>query len=158
MPYIIFAVLIVLIIGTLILIKIASNARGGLQTVLGFLSRAFLVLLVTLTVFFGAFYIMLQKCCNGPSQAARTLFITTILETGQLKFLANWVCSDEEIQEIVDKNSMEKVDTTVDTSLISINTASDDPETGEENPYADEEFDENGIRIEEISGRTYFGK
>ena len=60
MPYIIFAVLIVLIIGTLILIKIASNARGGLQTVLGFLSRAFLVLLVTLTVFFGAFYIMLQ--------------------------------------------------------------------------------------------------
>ena len=158
MPFIIFAVLIVLIIGATVLIFATSGKRGAVKGVLSIAGKAALVLLVTLTVFFGAFYIMLQKCCNGPSEAARTLFITTILETGQLKFLANWVCSEEEIQEIVDKNKMEKVDTTVDTSLISINTASEDPESGEENPYADEEFDENGIRIEEISGRTFFAK
>ena len=150
MPFIIFAVLIVLIIGATVLIFATSGKRGAVKGVLSIAGKAALVLLVTLTVFFGAFYIMLQKCCNGPSEAARTLFITTILETGQLKFLANWVCSDEEIQQMVD--------TTVDTSLISINTASDDPESGEENPYADEEFDENGIRIEEISGRTFFAK
>ena len=158
MPYIIFAVLIVLIIGAIILISVTSGKKGAVRNVLGIVGRAALVLLVTLTVFFTTFYIVLQKCCNGPSEAARTLFITTILETGQLKFLANWVCSDEEIQEIVDKNKMEKVDTTVDTSLISINTATDDPESGEETLYADEEFDENGIRIEEISGRTFFAK
>ena len=122
------------------------------------IGKVFLVILITLSILCGTLYIMLQKCCNGPSEAARTLFITTILETGQLKFLANWVCSDEEIQKIVDMNSMEKVDTTVDTSLISINTGADDPEAGEDNPYADEEFDENGIRIEEISGRTFFAK
>ena len=158
MPFIIFAVLIALIIGAVVLILTTSGKRGAFKKVLGLVGRIALVILVTLTVFFGAFYIVLQKCCNGPSEAARTLFITTILETGQLKFLANWVCSEEEIQEIVDKNKMEKVDTTVDTSLISINTASEDPESGEENPYADEEFDENGIRIEEISGRTFFAK
>lgn len=158
MPFIIFAVLIVLMIGAIVLIFMTSGKKGAAKNVLGIVGRAALVLLVTLTVFFGTFYIVLQKCCNGPSEAARTLFITTILETGQLKFLANWVCSDEEIQEIVDKNKMEKVDTTVDTSLISINTATDDSESGEENPYADEEFDENGIRIEEISGRTFFAK
>ena len=145
MPFIIFAVLIVLRIGATVLIFATSGKRGAVKGVLSSAGKAALVLLVTLTVFFGAFYIMLQKCCNGPSEAARTLFITTILETGQLKFLANWVCSDEEIQQIVDMNKMEKVDTTVDTSLISINTASDDPESGEENPYADEEFDENDL-------------
>ena len=121
--------------------------------------KVLLVMVITLVIVLGTFYIMLQKCCNGPSEAARTLFITTILETGQLKFLANWVCSDEEIQEIVNKNSMEKVDTTVDTSLISIHSENADETSSEEdNPYADEVFDENGVRIEEISGRTFFAK
>jgi len=129
-----------------------------IKKILGPVSKVLLVLAITLIVFLGTFYIMLQKCCNGPSEAARTLFITTILETGQLKFLANWVCSDEEIQEIINKNSMEKVDTTVDTSLISINTSDSSDEGNNDNPYADEEFDENGVRIEEISGRTFFAK
>ena len=129
-----------------------------LKKVLSIVGKVLLVIAVTLVVFLGTFYIMLQKCCNGPSEAARTLFITTILETGQLKFLANWVCSDEEIQEIVDKNKMGEVDTTVDTSLISINTDSGDTNPDAENPYADEVFDENGVRIEEISGRAFFAK
>ena len=79
MPFIIFAVLIALIIGAVILIFITSGKRGALKKVLGLVGRIALVILVTLTVFFGAFYIVLQKCCNGPSEAARTLFITTIL-------------------------------------------------------------------------------
>ncbi len=130
-----------------------------LKKIMGPVLKVLLVLVITLVIVLGTFYIMLQKCCNGPSEAARTLFITTILETGQLKFLANWVCSDEEIQEIVNKNSMEKVDTTVDTSLISIHSENTDETSSEEdNPYADEVFDENGVRIEEISGRTFFAK
>lgn len=127
------------------------------KKVFSVVGKILLVIVITLAIFLGTFYIVLQKCCNGPSEAARTLFITTILETGQLKFLANWVCSDEEIQEIIDKNTMSKVDTTVDTSLISINNVGDDAED-ENNPYANEKFDENGIRIEEISGRTFFAK
>jgi exopolysaccharide biosynthesis protein len=127
------------------------------KKVFSVVGKILLVIVITLAIFLGTFYIVLQKCCNGPSEAARTLFITTILETGQLKFLANWVCSDEEIQEIVDKNTMSAVDTTVDTSLISINNVGNDAED-ENNPYANEKFDENGIRIEEISGRTFFAK
>ena len=127
------------------------------KKVFSIIGRVVLVIVITLAIVLGTFYIVLQKCCNGPSEAARTLFITTILETGQLKFLANWVCSEEEIQAIIDKNSMSKVDTTVDTSLISVNTVNGDEED-ENNPYANEKFDENGIRIEEISGRTFFAK
>lgn len=126
------------------------------KKVLSVALKVLLVIVVTLGILFGTFYIVLQKCCNGPSEAARTLFITTILETGQLKFLANWVSTEEERNEIINANSMEHVDTTVDTSLITVNT--DDGSGDEENPYADEKFDENGIRIEEISGRTFFAK
>ena len=156
--FILIALLDLFLIAGIIFFISNTKISGKASIIIGFIGKIFLVFLITISIVGGTFYIVLQKCCNGPSEAARTLFITTILETGQLKFLANWVCSEEEIQEIVDKNKMEKVDTTVDTSLISINTASDDPESGEENPYADEEFDENGIRIEEISGRTFFAK
>ena len=151
-------IVIFLIFGIIFFIKGISGKNGTLWKVLQVVGKVSLVLIITLSIVLGTFYIMLQKCCNGPSEAARTLFITTILETGQLKFLANWVCSDEEIQEIVNKNSMEKVDTTVDTSLISINSDSSSDTSSDENPYANEVFDENGIRIEEISGRAFFAK
>lgn len=126
-----------------------------IKNVLKIVGRIALVLLTTIVILAGTLFIMLKKCCNGPSEAARDLFITTILETGQLKFLAGMVCTDEQIQEVVNKNSMSEMDTTVDTSLISINTnESEDSSTSQ----YDEEFDENGIRIEEISGRTFFAK
>lgn len=126
-----------------------------IKNVLKIVGRIALVLLTTIVILAGTLFIMLKKCCNGPSEAARDLFITTILETGQLKFLAGMVCTDEQIQEVVNKNSMSEMDTTVDTSLISINT--NDSEDSSSSQY-DEEFDENGIRIEEISGRTFFAK
>ncbi len=103
---------------------------------------------------------MLQKCCNGPSKAARNLFVTTILETGQMKFLASWVCSDEEIQEIVNSNSMEKMDAEVDENLIQIGGNEEGGEGQGEGGDIEvtEVFDENGIRLEEISGRSFFAK
>ena len=56
--------------------------------------------------------------CHGPSESAKELFATTILETGQLKFLANVFLSKEELQEIVDKNSLQDMDAEVDENLI----------------------------------------
>lgn len=117
--------------------------------------RVMLFVLVTVLCLVGTLYIMLQKCCNGPSVAARNLFVTTILETGQMKFLASWVCSEEEINEIVNSNKMKEMDVEQDTTLITIkpdDTVSVDAEGKEE------VFDENGIRIEEISGRSFFAK
>ena len=114
--------------------------------------RVLMVLAVTLGILVGTLYLTLQKCCNGSSQAARSLFITTILETGQLKFLASWVCSEAEIQEIVDQNKMEELHGDVDPGLITV----EPDDTPEDGPA--ETFDENGIRIEEISGRTFYAK
>ena len=59
--------------------------------------------------------------CHGPSEAAKELFAVTILETGQLKFLANIFLSSEEIESIVAKNSLQEMDSEVDTDLIVTN-------------------------------------
>lgn len=116
--------------------------------------RVLIVLLVTIVILFGTLFLSLVKIKNGPSESAKNLFITTIMETGQLKFLASLVCTPEEIQEIVGSNAMQAMDATVDTSLISMDNAS----SGDNSFEVAEEFDENGIRIEEISGRTFFAK
>ena len=115
-----------------------------------YIGRALLVLVVTVAILFGVLYAVIYQCCNGPSLAAKNLFITTILETGQLKFLASWVCSEEEIQAVVNQNTMATMDTEIDPTLIQIPT--------DNKPKANETFDENGIRIEEISGRSFYAK
>ena len=80
--------------------------------------------------------------CYGPSVHARNLFITTILETGQMKFIASMLMSNSSIQEIVDSNSMASLDEEMDNSLI--NTDSD--------------LDKDGIELIEITGGTYLAK
>lgn len=130
------------------------------KKILKIAGRVLIVLLITVVILAGTFYIMLQKCCNGPSKSARSLFVTTILETGQMKFLASLVCSKEEIQEIVNANNMQALEGEVNDSLIQINPGNES-NTGNEKPGGEtvtEEFDENGIRIEEISGRSFFAK
>ncbi len=120
-----------------------------LKRILKITGRVSAVILLTLVMLVGTLYIMLQMCCNGPSKAAKSLFITTILETGQMKFLASWMCSEEEIQAIVNQNSMGAFNEEVNTDLIVMNPSVQTEEEG---------FDENGIKIVEVSGRTFFGK
>ena len=80
--------------------------------------------------------------CYGPSVHARNLFITTILETGQMKFLARMFMNNKQIQKIVDSNSMKNLDAEIDNSLIKI----------------DNEMDKNGIELVNITGSTYSAK
>lgn len=125
-------------------------------------AKVLLVILVTVVILAGTVYIMLQKCCNGPSQSARNLFVTTILETGQMKFLASWVCTEEEILEIQKQNSLQHIETDIDKSLITITTdetgSSETPEEPEDDTVEEEVFDSNGIRLVELSGRSFNAK
>jgi len=117
--------------------------------------------------------------CHGPSMSARQLFVTTVLETGQLKFLASVFLSEDEIQAMVNQNSMKPMDEDVDLSLIKIavkqnsnvvnnngsisldGTVSDDddvqtPAQDETTPTAPQDPHE-GIEILPVSGRTFYG-
>ena len=112
--------------------------------------------------------------CHGPSMSARQLFVTTVLETGQLKFLASVFLSEDEIQAMVNQNSMKPMDEDVDISLIKIavkqNTnvvnsndsialdgTSGNVSTPNEEDTNTPQDPRDGIEIVEVSGRTFYG-
>lgn len=114
--------------------------------------------------------LVINSFCHGPSPAAKKVFVTTILETGQLKFLASIFLTPEEIQEVVNLNSMEDFNEEVNTSLIVVAAKSnkdsgkvgqtstgtgtvEKPSDGSGSEALEEEKD---IEIIEIAGRTFF--
>lgn len=122
--------------------------------------RVFAMLLTTVFMAFVGIYGALWIFCHGPSAAARDLFVSTILETGAMKFLAGWYFDKNEILEITSNNSMGVSDSDVDVDLIKIPSGgegADKDTAGMETAYQDN-FDENGIEIIKITGRSYMGK
>lgn len=118
----------------------------GIGSIVG---RIFLVLFTVLFAISGTLLISLKMICGDTSPAAKTTFVTTILETGQLKFLANLLVPSDEIKEIVESNTMDSLDLGgIDSSLITITDTS--------GTSASDENDEP-IEIIEISGRTFYG-
>ncbi len=114
--------------------------------------------------------------CNGGSAKAREIFVSTILETGALKFLASWYLTPDEITEIVDGNSMADLNETVDTGLITVvagtNKATGNGNAGEsrvgaatttvysgssEKMFREEDEDGDGIILHKIAGSNFFG-
>lgn len=69
------------------------------------------------------------------------MFVTTMLETGNFKFVPGLFLSDAQIQEIVDRNSMKDMDTDEDLSLIDVD---------KENI--------NDIELVQIEGRSFMAK
>jgi len=119
--------------------------------------RRVLLVLVTfvLITFLGA-YATLWSICHGPSRAARDLFVSTILETGAMQFLASWFFSEEEILAITGENSMGHTAENVDTNLISI--AAGGSAVNEEGDGETEGLDPDGIELVELTGRSYLAK
>lgn len=112
-----------------------------MKKVLSILGKIMSFVGVTVGAVFIALVLTITLICHGPSEAAKELFATTILETGQLKFLANVFLSSEEIQEIVDKNSLQDMNAEIDTDLI------DTSGNGEKEL----------IEIEKVSGNNFEG-
>ena len=96
----------------------------------------FLIILLVIVYLMGLIF------CYGPSSHARNLFVTTLLETGQMKFVVKLFMNEDKIQDIVNENSMSSFDEEVDNSLIN----------------TDEIEDINGIELIEITGSTYMAK
>ena len=57
------------------------------------IGRVLLVVLVTIVMLVGTLFIMIKRICSDSAPAARNLFISTVLESGQMKFLASWFCT-----------------------------------------------------------------
>lgn len=116
-----------------------------MKKVVNYLAKFGAVLGITILFLLLTLVIIIKLICSNISGSAKELFATTMLETGQLKFLANLFIPKDELQALVDKNSMATMETEVNTDLI---------DTEHENNT----FDKNGITIEEISGNTFYAK
>ena len=92
----------------------------------------------------------LNMICSDAFPSAQQMFVTTILETGQFKFLASVFLSADEIQAIVDQNSMKELNAEVDADLIQVGGSGNVDAGG----TAEEQKD---IEIVEVSGATYTG-
>ena len=110
------------------------------------LSKIIIVLIITIVIFIATLAIAIKMICSDISESAKELFATTMLETGQMKFLATIFLSKEELQELVNRNSVEAMNTEVDTELIKLNEEKENLEKMKE------------IEIKEISGTTFFAK
>lgn len=89
----------------------------------------------------------IKLLCSDAYPSVQRTFVTTILETGQLKFLASWFLSPDEIQKIVDQNSMQAFNNEVDTDLIHSGSFGG----------KDEDDTTPDIEIIEVAGGTYTG-
>ena len=133
--------------------KRRRNNSSPLKTIGGYVLKGLAVLLTLVLVVAATLFISLKMICSDAYPAAQQMFVTTILETGQLKFLASWFLSADEIQAIVDKNSMKEFNEEVDDGLIQIGSSGNVSVDGDAAPDTGEE----PIEIVEVSGSTYFG-
>lgn len=126
--------------------------RGIGKTVGRAVLRGAACLLTLIVAVAATLLISLKLICSDAYPSAQQMFVTTILETGQLKFLASWFLSPEEIQTIVDQNSMQALDAEVDAGLIQIGgSGTVDTSTGADG------HEEQDIEIVEVAGSTYTG-
>mgnify|MGYP004662821133 FL=1 len=106
------------------------------------LGKVFAFVGVTVGMVFVCLLLTITLICHGPSNSAKELFATTILETGQLKFLANVFLSKDEIESIVSKNSLQDMNVEIDENLIKTNI----------------DKTKELIEIHEVNGNNFEGK
>ena len=112
-----------------------------MKKVMKIILKSFSFIGIFLVILLITVYSMGLLICYGPSEHAKNLFVTTFLETGQMKFVVSLFMSKDEIQAVVDSNSMTTFDEEMDNSLINIDNT-----------------DSSDIELVEVSGNTYYGK
>lgn len=124
--------------------NVSKKKNGG-----RIVGRIFIVL--GLVILFLLFFILgtITVVFRGPSETAKGLLATTLMETSAMKFVPRMYFSEEEVDLLLKKNSAVAVDEITDTSLVVI-------EKKEES--SEEIKPEENIEIIDISSSTYKGK
>lgn len=125
-----------------------ENKKSMGRKIAGIFLKTMAFILTTIVALVVTLLLTLNMLCSDTYPSVQRTFVTTILETGQLKFLASWFLSPEEIQEIVDQNSMQAFNNEVDTDLIHSGSFGHGSLEDDETP---------DIEIVEVAGATYTG-
>lgn len=125
-----------------------SDANSLPKKIITGIGKGFLFLITFVAVLALTVLICVKMICSDISPTAKRVFVTTMLETGQLKFLASWFVSEAEIKELVNSNSMPVFNEAVDTSKIVIDSGISSGDKKEE--------EIKDIEKVEISGKTFY--
>lgn len=115
------------------------------------LGRIFLVLLTVIVFVFGTLMTGIYIINRGSSTEVRNLYVSTLLETGAMKFAAGIFLSDEELEEIVSSVSMKEMEVDIDSSMITVASEDTDKDTEEDS----DSVPLDTIEIEKMAGRTF---
>lgn len=126
----------------------APRSKTTMHPILRWILQGLSILLTAVVVLVLTLFLILKMICGPTSPSAKSTFVTTVLETGQLKFLASWFVPSDEVQAIVNSNSMQKIDEEVDTGLINME--------GLKENLDQEEAKE--IEVFDVSGPNFSGK
>jgi len=122
-----------------------KKSKKKTNPVLLWLGRIGAVLGTTLLVLFVFLYAVMAVLVYGPSKTAKVQFVLSVQETSGIYWLANWYCSQAEIDQIKADNSIKDTDEVTDTDLVTINVDNTDTETPD-------------LQVIDIKGATYSGK
>ena len=115
-----------------------ENMKGKLRK---FIINLLSFIGVTIVIVFGTLIVSVGLLFSDVSVSARGLFVTTMLETGNLKFVPSVFLSDEKISNIVESNSMKDISISEDLNLINVDSNND-----------------KDIDLVQIEGRTFLAK
>lgn len=132
--------------------------------------RIFLVLFTTVFIISAGLLGAVWIVEFGPSEKARDLFVTSVMETSAVKFLATSFLGQEKVDEILKANSMQASDDITDTDLVIIRKPDSKPNLGNNTPSGvkktvipgsggqEKDPDGDGIDIVSVVGSTFNGK
>lgn len=116
------------------------------------------IAIAAMTTLVAAIYII----SKSDAQVVKEMFVTAMIDTGALDFCARMFISDDEVESILRKNQIVVPDGATDTSKIVIGVAEKDPEREKEDEENDKAkgivYDEDGVCLIDLKGRTYVGK
>ena len=113
--------------------------------VLRWVCRVLVTVVVTLDILCVGLYGVMAILTFGPSKTAKEQFVMSVQETSAIGFLANWFCSEEEIKQIKERNSVKDTDEVTDASLVNVDAAASNEDIPD-------------IQVVDVKGATYRGK
>ena len=129
-------------------------ARKIAKTALLALGRGSVVLVFSLVIVLAGFYSFLGIIMKGPSPHLRDQFVSSVMESSVGGVMAQLILSEEEIQDILNRNKTQEFDTITDTKLVKVGENKSKAAAAAVNPF---DPDGDGVEIHEISGPMYRG-
>ncbi|MBQ3222074.1 MAG: phosphodiester glycosidase family protein [Clostridia bacterium] len=128
-----------------------ARRRRRARAIRRVIGRSFLVLITVVVLAVAAVFGVATVLAYGPSGTLSDWLVMSTLETSAAKFVGYIYFSDEEMEAIKARNSVQMSDDEVDTSLVVIAPVEEKPET------AGEVQQEQDIEIVPVTGPTYNG-